>query len=199
MEPTTADRPAAEFDGALPAGLLTPTQALMGEPMADPAAASSQAASTGGPAWQFSEQSRQGFRVGSIGLMVRYEDGSELTEMPQVFRLPNAPDWFCGMANLHGMLTPVFDLSLYLGIDRDAQAKPMLLVLSHGANAAGVLIDGLPQRLRWTDDESADPGTAPALLVPHVSGAALITEQLWFDLQSASLLDALEGALESRH
>jgi twitching motility protein PilI len=142
-------------------------------------------------------QVRQGLRIGALGLMVRYEDGSELTEMPALYRLPNTPDWFRGIANLHGMLIPVFDLSRYLQIVADPTAKPMLLVLSHGVSAAGVVVDGLPQRLRWTDANRADTGAAPASLAPHVRAAALIEGQLWFDLESAGLLDALEQAMES--
>src|SRR6478752_2153977 len=122
-------------------------------------------------------RARQGFRLGTLGLMVRYEDGSELTEMPEIFRLPNVPSWYLGMANLHGMLTPVFDLSRYLGVEPDANAKRMLLVLMHGLDAVGIVIDGLPQRLRWTETDVADGSAAPPRLLPHVRGAALVGEQ----------------------
>ena len=94
---------------------------------------------------------RQGFRIGSVGLMIGHEDGSELTEMPTLYDLPHAPAWFMGMANLHGNMVPVFDLASYLGIEKQPVqrevARRMLLVLGHGAEAAGVMIDGLPQRL----------------------------------------------------
>ena len=53
--------------------------------------------------------------------MIRFEDGSELTELPDLYRLPNAPGWVRGMANLHGVLIPVFDLAGYLGLDRHRQ------------------------------------------------------------------------------
>jgi twitching motility protein PilI len=142
-----------------------------------------------------SQQLRQGFRVGDLALMVRYEDGSELTEMPRLFRMPNAPAWFVGVANLHGMLVPVFDLGAWAGVPRDREARPMLLVLSHGADAAGVVIDGLPQRLRFSPDHEADAATAPARLAPLVRGACLIDEVLWFDLDRAALLDAFETSL----
>ena len=139
-----------------------------------------------------SDQTRQGFRVGTLQLMIRYEEGSQLIDMPQIYRLPNVPAWFCGMANLYGMLTPVFDLSRYIGIEPQAGAKQMLLVLSHGADAAGVLIDGMPERLRWTEAERTNTDIAPDILVPHLRGACLIGDELWFDLETASFLDALE-------
>jgi twitching motility protein PilI len=142
-----------------------------------------------------SQQTRQGFRIGELALMMRYEDGSELTEMPPLHRLPNVPAWCLGIANLHGMLVPVFDLGGWAGLSRTGDAKRMLLVLSHGADAAGVVIDGLPQRLRFTPEQQADAATAPARLAPHLRGAALIDSVLWFDIDRAGLLDALESSL----
>ena len=143
-----------------------------------------------------SHQVRQGFRIGELSLMVRYEDGSELTEMPRLYRMPNSPAWLVGVANLHGMLVPVFDLGAWAGISRDPDARPMLLVLSHGVDAAGVVIDGLPQRLRFSPDQEADAATAPARLAPHARGAALIEGALWFDIDRDSLLDALEHSMD---
>ena len=182
--------------------LMAPSEALtrgfvLEQPLAVGAAASPRG--TAVTASAAGARVRQGFRVGGLNLMVRYEDGSELTEMPEVFRLPNVPGWFRGIANLHGMLTPVFDLSRYLGVAPDSAARQMLLVLSHGANAAGMVIDGLPQRLRWTSAQDADAGAAPPKLASQVRGAALIGEQLWFDIESAALLDALEQAMAGLH
>jgi twitching motility protein PilI len=180
------------------AALLSPTDALNGS-FSVAAAARADARSQLATA---AEQRRQGFRVGPLDFMVRYEDGSELTDMLTVHRLPNAPHWLCGIANLHGMLIPVFDLSQYLGVERDAGAKPMLLVLSHGADAAGVLIDGLPERLRWSDaagESVADLGMAPPQLAGCVHRAVLVGERLRFDLDCAALLLALERAVESAH
>ncbi len=143
-----------------------------------------------------SNMSRQGFRIGELHLMIPYEDGSQLSDMSFVHRLPNAPEWFCGMANLQGKLTPVFDLARYLGVEHDRGANRMLLVLAHGADAAGVMVDGLPERLRLPDnDEHADPDVAPKRLAPHLRGARYIGGPLWFDLDIRSLLDAIEHSL----
>jgi twitching motility protein PilI len=171
---------------------MTPTQALtigfdFDAPL-DPETSRATAADDG-------EQRRQGFRIGALALMTRREDAREVTEMPSVYRLPSTPDWFCGMANLNGVPTPVFDLARYLGFERNLQAKPMLLVLAHGADAAGVVIDGLPERLRWSSADRADAAMVPARLASFQHGACLIDEQLWFDLACATLLDALEDAL----
>lgn len=138
---------------------------------------------------------RHGFRIGALRLMIPYVDSSELAEMSAIHRLPNAPDWFCGMANLQGKLTPVFDLARYFDVEHDPAAKRMLLVLAHGRDAAGVMVDGLPVRLRPSGSEHEEEAAAPERLVPHVRGASTIDGQLWFDLDTGSLLDAIEHAL----
>jgi twitching motility protein PilI len=180
------------------AALLSPTEALKGSFDMAPALRGD----TSPRQRSATEQRRQGFRVGPLDFMVRYEDGSELTDMLPVHRLPNAPHWLCGIANLHGMLIPVFDLAQYLGVERDAGAKPMLLVLSHGADAAGVLIDGLPERLRWSDtagENVADLSMAPPQLAGCVHRAVFVGERLRFDLDCTALLHALERAVETAH
>jgi twitching motility protein PilI len=140
-------------------------------------------------------QARQGFCVGNLNLMIRYADGSELTELPAVYRLPNVPRWFVGMANLHGALAPVFDPAHWFGVDRPAPSKPMLLVLGHGADAAGVVIDAMPERLRFDSDDLVDTATVPDTLAPIVQRAALIGGRVWFDLDSNALLAGFERAL----
>ncbi|MDO5652925.1 MAG: chemotaxis protein CheW [Brachymonas sp.] len=154
-------------------------------------------------------EQRQGFVVGGVGLMIGYEEGSELTELPSLYYLPNAPAWCMGLANLHGNMVPVFDLAAYLGLgdllpaddagasSRNMTARRMLLVLAHGPDAAGVVIDGLPERLYVSGQQQMQPDVAPDLLLPHVRSAVLIDGRLWFDLHTASLLDALEYGMQS--
>jgi twitching motility protein PilI len=186
---------------ALPVTLLCPTVALSSgfefepmpaAPLPEAAAGLSRAADTAGGA---GPQLREGFRIGALGLMIRYEAGSELTDLPQTYRLPNAPEWFPGMANLHGSLVPVFDLARYVGVQPTPGVKPMLLVLGHGADAAGVVIDGLPERLRFDDEQRIAGSFVPLALQGCIAGACLIGERSWLDLDPPALLARLEGEL----
>ncbi len=117
-------------------------------------------------------QAREAFHIGGLPLMIRYEHGSELTDLPAVHQVPNAPDWFMGMTNLHGALLPVFDLAGYLGLQAPRQRKPLMLVLGHGAQAAGVLVDDLPRRLRFDEPQRLADAPVPAGLEGCVTGAA---------------------------
>lgn len=143
---------------------------------------------------------RQGFRVGDLALMIRFEDGSSLTDLPATRRLPNAPAWFIGMTNLNGTLIPVFDLANFLGVDASAPTKPMLLVLGHGEDAAGIVIDGLPQRLRLRlgmQNHLTDAVT-PAALAGCVDATCWVEERLWIDLRVGALLQRLNDELATR-
>jgi chemotaxis signal transduction protein len=140
-------------------------------------------------------ESRQGFRIGDLHLMIRYEDGSELSEIPVIHRMPSAPDWFCGVANLHGKVVPVFDLARYIGVEPASDAKRMLLVLSRGADAAGVVIDGLPVRLRIETENFTDDMLVPLALEGLVKRSYWIEEHNLMDLNVEALLAQLEQNL----
>lgn len=183
MPPTEALRRGFRFEGADPASTALAV------------AYASTGASTGGATAGDEMHQREGFIVGHIGLMIRYEDGSELSDMPATYRLPNAPDWFIGIANLHGLLVPVFDLAIYLGLEHQQGAKPMLLVLGHGTDAAGVLIDGLPLRLRFKSGDRAEGAPVPAALEACVHQTYWAADRTWMDLQVPALLSKLSDEL----
>lgn len=140
---------------------------------------------------------RQGFRIGSLGLMIAYEDGSELVDMPEIFHIPNVPDWFLGVMNLHGVVIPVVSLANYLAIDHNQGERQRLLVLDHGNEAIGVVIDGLPDRLHWTSEQLVSNSNTPKKLQGHVRHCCLIDDALWFDLDVASLCAMFEDSLNA--
>ena len=181
---------------AEPAPLLAPTEALLRGFVFEAAAPSEMPPS---PAPARVEPGtillREGFRIGELRLMIRYEDGSELTEMPQVYLLPRAPAWFLGMANLHGALVPVFDPAVLFGVARDENAKPMFLVLGHGDDKAGLVIDGLPQRLRLTESDRIEDAAMPPSLAGCVNHAYWSEGLDWMDLQVDHLLRTLAEEL----
>jgi chemotaxis signal transduction protein len=134
---------------------------------------------------------RQGFLVGGLGLMIRFRDATALADLPQVARLPGAPHWFEGMANLQGRLVPVFDLARFAGLPGGRPRAARLLLLSQGADAAGIVIEGLPQRLRFAVGALKQPAGVPQALADCIDQACVIEARQWFDLQVGRLLDAL--------
>jgi chemotaxis signal transduction protein len=169
----------------VPAPLL-PTQALL-QQFERPVAAEDERSAVGGV--REAAEVREGFDVGPLHFAIRYEHGSMLVDPPPFIRLPNAPAWFHGMSNIDGALVPVFDLANLIGVEHRPGAKQMLLVLGHGEEQAGVVIDGIPRRLRLAVSHRLEE-FAPA---SHLAGcvAAVYREDGidWMDLRHNALLE----------
>ncbi|HCU53589.1 MAG TPA: hypothetical protein DIC36_04675, partial [Gammaproteobacteria bacterium] len=203
---TGAATPAVPAPDAQPAKVNTsrlpikPTEALSSS-AASPSAPGAQASAKGKHAagWDVFnlDHARHGFRIGTLQLMIRHVDSSELADIETIHRLPNAPAWLRGITNLHGKLTPVFDLAKFMGLSHGKE-RQMLLVLGHGSDATGILIDGLLERLHLPDEEEGNLDAAPLRLTPHLRGASLVNGQVWYDLDTQSLLAELEQSVGSK-
>ena len=66
---------------------------------------------------------RRGFQAGGLRLLVNLDATSEVIEMPPLFRLPGAPAGVKGLANRHGRVVPVLDLSVFFGTQHDYSAR----------------------------------------------------------------------------
>ena len=159
-----------------------------------------QIGATGTDARALADSMRQAFVVDNMRFLIRYFEGSELTEPLPIAMLPGVPPWFLGVCNLHGLLTPVFDLKAYLGLPprREKRGiKRMFLVLGHGAEAAAISIDGLPRNLYLGKAQiDNNPEPAPADLQAHIRGVYQHRDNTWWDLDVASLLAAIETNLQ---
>lgn len=136
---------------------------------------------------------RLGFAMAGLQWLVRDADGEQLADLPALHLLPHAPRWFAGIANLDGALLPVFDLARWL--DAPRAVRPMLLVVGHGDDALGLVIDGLPRRVRLQGAEPVAADTAPASLAGAVLHAWLAGDALHFELDVAGLAALLQQAL----
>lgn len=97
---------------------------------------------------------RQGYRIGDLRILARFDATSELSVMPPIYRLPGAPEGVKGLANLHGNVVPVFELARWFNVTHDTKTTQMLLVLGYGEDAVGVVIDGLPERKRFSPQDA---------------------------------------------
>jgi twitching motility protein PilI len=127
---------------------------------------------------------RQGFRIGELQLLARFDATSELSELPTIFRLPGAPQGVKGLANLHGHVVPVFELAHFFAVAHRADAKPMLLVLGTGDEAAGVIIDGLPQRKRFALEDAVTAEHEPQVLAKYSLGSYRDASGIWTEFDA---------------
>ncbi len=134
---------------------------------------------------------RQAFRIGHIRMLAPFATASELTEMPNVYPLPRSPANLLGLVNLHGRIVPLFDLVALFETQHLPREKRMLLVIGHGSDAAGIVIDGLPRRIVFRPEAQVIPPALPAAPALAVTAAYAEGDDTWFDFDYAQLLDQL--------
>ena len=167
----------------LPDTLLAPTAALTGE-FVLPAAEAGPVAMTA--------VERLAFRVGPLGLLCVPDAGREVVPPPAVSRLPHLSAWLTGVANVRGLLLPVVDLASALGVERDAGLRPYLLIAGAGADALGLLVDGLPVPRGFEAAERMNGiPPHPDLLQGHVHGAYERDGQVWLDVDAHGFFQTL--------
>jgi twitching motility protein PilI len=132
---------------------------------------------------------RQAFRIGRMRLLAPFDVSSELTEMPTVFPLPRMPANLLGLVNLHGRIVPLFDLAALFETDHLPREKRMLLVIGHGNDAAGIVINGLPRRLVFLPEAQIVPPALPAAAAGAVIASYQAGNDTWFEFDYAQLLE----------
>jgi len=97
---------------------------------------------------------------------------SEIRRRAETTRLPQSPAHVCGVFNLRGMVVPVIDLSLWLGLgaipERD---RNVIIIVRRGARSVGLLVEEVSDILKadCADLVAAPPVAAGAEGAPVVS------------------------------
>jgi len=79
-----------------------------------------------------------------FGLEMKYV--REIIRLPEMVKVPGAPSYFCGLANLRGEILPVLDGRRLLRIAGEKKAdSARVLVLEYGGETAGCLVDRLSE------------------------------------------------------
>ena len=134
---------------------------------------------------------RQAFRIGQMRMLAPFDVSSELTEMPPVYPLPRMPANLLGLVNLHGRILPLFDLAALFETEHMPREKRMLLVIGHGNDAAGIVIDGLPRRMVFMHEARVIAPALPAAAARAVRASYLAGNDAWYEFDYAQLLDQL--------
>jgi chemotaxis signal transduction protein len=134
---------------------------------------------------------RRGFCIGDLRLLVHLDATSEVLEMPPLFRLPGAPTGIKGLANRHGRVVPVMDLSVLFGLSHDRAASAWLLVYGRGDEAVGLIIDSLPERKRFVQDDEISLSDITHPIASYAKAAYREGQDIWIDLDTEELFAAV--------
>ncbi|MBU0499575.1 MAG: chemotaxis protein CheW [Gammaproteobacteria bacterium] len=139
---------------------------------------------------------RIGFRMGGTALLIPAGTLAEVMEPPPAYRLPNTPAWCLGLINLRGNLLPVFDIRPLL--DGEITPGSRLLVLGSGADAAGLMVDGLPFSLELPlHGAISGRSLLHGLLEPHLGEFWRQGGELLISFDYRSLLRRLKRMMEN--
>jgi chemotaxis signal transduction protein len=125
---------------------------------------------------------RRGFRTGGLKLLVPLDATSEVLEMPPLFRLPGAPAGIIGLANRHGRVVPVMDLSVLFEMSFDHAASSWLLVCGRGDEAVGLVIDSLPERKSFVRDNEIGVAEIKHPISSYAKAAYRDGQDVWIDI-----------------
>jgi len=127
---------------------------------------------------------RRGFCIGDLKLLVPLDATSEVLEMPALFRLPGAPSGIKGLANRHGRVVPVMDLSVLFEMPLDRNARSWLLVCGRGDEAVGLAIDGLPERKSFVREDEVGLAEVDHPIASYARAAYRDGRNIWIDIDT---------------
>lgn len=137
-----------------------------------------------------------GFAIGAHRFLASYVDAVEIEQVPVLARVPAAPAWMAGLANLHGGVLSVLDLRALLG-EPALQAQPapgveaMMLVLRHRKDRVAVLIDGMTRRMKLSAADAHPGAAATWFYEAFVTRAFSAGTEVWHELDYVGFLDGL--------
>ena len=134
---------------------------------------------------------RRGFRIGELKLLVSLDATSAVSGIPPLFRLPGAPKGVIGLVNSHGRVMPVVDLSALFGVQQKRAATAWLLTCGRGDGAVGLIIDSLPERKKFVQDDEISLAEVEHPIATHARAAYREGKEIWIDVDFEKLFTAV--------
>lgn len=137
---------------------------------------------------------RYGFRVSTLGFLIKPGCTSEVLDKPDIWSLPGSSSWLLGLVNLRSNLVPVFDLRELFDLPpRDAAARQLVLVIDQGDKAVGMLIDDYPKPLFDMNIFSGLP-QLPEELQAYIRCGYTKDDSIWLEFDHESYFENLVQA-----
>jgi purine-binding chemotaxis protein CheW len=120
------------------------------------------------------------FRLGAEEFGIDIHAVRELRGYSAVTRLANAPDYLKGVVNLRGLIVPIVDLRIKLGLGEASYTDfTVVIVLAIGCQQVGVVVDSVSDvvNLAATQIKPAPP-SGPNFRHDYLTGIATVDERL---------------------
>lgn len=128
------------------------------------------------------------FRLGLQHYAVDVHAVREIVRPPAMAGMPHGPATLVGMANLRGAVVAVFDAAALVGIGAAArQPAARVIVLEHGDDVIGLLVDSVEEILRF-DGARAEPPPRVGAEADYVQALLRQEQRIVLQLDPARLL-----------
>ncbi len=120
----------------------------------------------------------------------------EIILMGEITQVPQTPDYVKGLINLRSTVIPVIDLRTRFGLpEGEVTDESRIMVLHVGTKTIGIVVDGVSEVLRVTQNQIAEPPpTVAGLGRKYLTGLVKLEERLLIMLDIDKILDEEDTA-----
>jgi len=118
----------------------------------------------------------------------------EIINRPQLTKLPQAPSYIDGIANLRGRIIPIINLKRLVGLD-DREPGQKVIVVSSGRLTFGVLIDGITGVISIEDEQIEPAENFLKDNIEQVQGVARVDDRLVVLIDTKKIVPVQDAAL----
>lgn len=113
------------------------------------------------------------FEIGGQEFCIDIRSVREIRGWTAATQMPHTPSYMLGVINLRGAVMPVIDLRCRLGLGvTEVSSRHVIVVIQHGAQLAGVLVDGVQETFQVDASVLQEPPqietTTPDLFVDAI-------------------------------
>ncbi len=136
------------------------------------------------------------FRLANEEYAVDILRAREVIMPGQITRMPEVPEYVCGLINLHGHVIPIVDLRKRFGLPaREADQHTRIIVVDVGSKTMGIVVDAVTAVLRIAADQVEPlPSSVPGIDHDHVRGLVKLKDRLLILLNIERILSRGDAA-----
>jgi chemotaxis protein CheZ len=139
-----------------------------------------------------------GFRLEKSEYSVPILEIQEIIQVPQLIKMPQAPPYLAGVANLRGSIVPILNLKNLINVSGNGDQSGKVIVIAVQGNVFGILVDAITGVLN-IDEAAIEPSDGLyGAATEQIRGVARLADRLVILLDTRKILaDNCLGALSA--
>ncbi len=136
------------------------------------------------------------FRIGAEEYGMDILKVQEIRSYEAPTRVAHAPSFVKGVVNLRGVIVPIMDMRIKLGVDAQYNAFTVVIVMNIGNRVLGMVVDSVSDVLELEAEQiRAAPEISAAIDSRHVTGLGKVGERILILLDIEGMVSSPEFGL----